>query len=206
MEDRVSIFDVAKKAKCSIATVSNVLNNKGRVGAQKRKDVLRAVKKLGYQVSSVGRNLRMRKSEMLGLLFYPSCAAIFKNPFYAEIMEGLEEELTRQNYHLLLAGYEVSVADSPVPSFVAQGKVDGMILLGRFPVKIIQSFCQISTPLLLLDSNMEWPIDSVISDGFSAEISVVNHLVERGHRNILMIAYNLEDYNIDLRVQAFSPP
>ncbi len=34
-----------------------------------------------------GRNLRTRKSEMIGLLFYPSCAQIFKNPFYAEIMK-----------------------------------------------------------------------------------------------------------------------
>src|ERR1700679_2736144 len=152
MDKRVSIFSVAQKAKCSIATVSNVLNDKGRVGPKRRKVVLRAVEELGYQVSSAGRNLRMRKTEMLGLLFYPSCAQIFKNPFYAEIMEGLEEELTRERYHLLLAGYQVSVTNLPVPSFLAQGKVDGMILLGGFPSNIIQSFCRGYTPLLLLDS------------------------------------------------------
>jgi LacI family transcriptional regulator len=202
-QQRISIFAVAKRAKCSIATVSNVLNEKGRVGPKKKKEVLRAIRVLGYQVSSVGRNLRTRKSEMLGLLFYPSCAQIFKNPFYAEIMEGLEEELTRERYNLLLAGYQVSVTDLPIPHFLAQGKVDGMILLGRFPASIIQNFCQVSSPLLLLDSNVEWPIDSVISDGFSAEINVVNHLASRGHRNILMLAYDMEDYNIDLRIQGF---
>ena len=203
MDRRVSIFAVAKKAKCSIATVSNVLNNKGRVGPKKRKEVLRAVKTLGYQVNSVGRSLRIRRSEIMGLLFYPSCAQIFKNPFYAEIMEGLEEDLTRRGYHLLLAGYEVSVADTPIPNFLVQRKVDGMILMGRFPSAIIQSFTRVSSPLLLLDANIEYPIDSVISDGFSAEISVVEHLVSRGHRNILMLAYSMEDYNIDLRIQGF---
>jgi LacI family transcriptional regulator len=203
MDRRVSIFAVAQKAKCSIATVSNVLNNKGRVGPKKRKVVLRAVEELGYQASSAGRNLRIRKSEMLGLLFYPSCAQIFKNPFYAEIMEGLEEGLTREGYHLLLAGYQVSVADSPIPDFLVQGKVDGMILLGRFPNQIIQNFCKVSSPLLLLDSNMEWPIDSVISDGFTAEMNVVDHLVALGHRRLVMLAYEMEDYNIDLRVQGF---
>jgi len=203
MDGRVSIFAVAQKAKCSIATVSNVLNNKGRVGPKKRKIVLRAVEELGYQASSAGRNLRIRKSEMLGLLFYPSCAQIFKNPFYAEIMEGLEEGLTHEAYHLLLAGYQVSVADSPIPDFLVQGKVDGMILLGRFPNQILQNFCKISSPLLLLDSNAEWPIDSVISDGFTAEINVVNHLVAQGHREIVMLAYDMEDYNIDLRIQGF---
>ncbi len=203
LDRRVSIFTVAQRAKCSIATVSNVLNNKGRVGPKKRKMVLRAVEELGYQASSAGRNLRIRRSEMLGLLFYPSCAQIFKNPFYAEIMEGLEEGLTKEGYHLLLAGYQVSVADSPIPDFLVQGKVDGMILLGRFPSMIIQNFCKVSSPLLLLDSNMEWPIDSVISDGFTAEINVVNHLAAQGHRNVIMLAYDMEDYNIDLRIQGF---
>jgi LacI family transcriptional regulator len=203
MDKRVSIFAVAQKAKCSIATVSNVLNDKGRVGPKKRKVVLRAVEELGYQASSAGRNLRIRKSEMLGLLFYPSCAQIFKNPFYAEIMEGLEEGLTREGYHLLLAGYQVSVADSPIPDFLVQGKVDGMILLGRFPTQIIQNFCKVSSPLLLLDSNVEWPIDSVISDGFTAEMNVVEYLVSQGHRKMVMLAYDMEDYNIDLRVQGF---
>lgn len=203
MDRRVSIFAVAQKAKCSIATVSNVLNNKGRVGPKKRKMVLRAVEELGYQASSAGRNLRIRKSEMLGLLFYPSCAQIFKNPFYAEIMEGLEEGLTKEGYHLLLAGYQVSVADSAIPDFLVQGKVDGMILLGRFPNEIIQNFCQVSSPLLLLDSNVEWPIDSVISDGFTAEINVVSHLVSQGHRSLVILAYDMEDYNIDLRIQGF---
>lgn len=200
---RISIHAVAQRAKCSIATVSNVLNNKGRVGAEKRKQVLRTAQDLGYQTNAAGRNLRMRKSEMLGLLFYPSCAAIFKNPFYAEIMEGLEEGLTREGYHLLLAGYQASVTDTPVPDFLMRGKVDGMILLGRFPNKIIQRFGELSVPLLLLDSNVEWPIDSVISDGFSAELSTVTHLVSQGHKSIMMAAYDMEDYNIDLRVQGF---
>ena len=203
VDRRVSIFAVAQRAKCSIATVSNVLNNKGRVGAEKRKLVLHAAEILGYQTNAAGRNLRMRKSEMLGLLFYPSCAAIFKNPFYAEIMEGLEEGLTREGYHLLLAGYQASVTDSPLPDFLTRGKVDGMVLLGRFPSKIIQKFAEFPVPLLLLDSNIEWPIDSVISDGFSAEINVVNHLVSLGHKSIIMAAYDMEDYNIDLRVRGF---
>src|SRR5271155_1103082 len=146
MDRRISIFAVAQKAKCSIATVSNVLNNKGRVGPKKRKVVLRAVEELGYQASSAGRNLRIRKSEMVGLLVYPYCAQIFKNPFYAEIMEGLEEELTHKGYHLLLAGYQVSVADSLIPDFLVQGKVDGMILLGHFPAQIIQNLSKISSP------------------------------------------------------------
>jgi LacI family transcriptional regulator len=203
IDRRISIYAVAQRAKCSIATVSNVLNNKGRVGVAKRKLVLRAALALGYQTNAAGRNLRTRKSEMLGLLFYPSCAAIFKNPFYAEIMEGLEEGLTRAGYHLLLAGYQASVTDFPIPNFLTSRKVDGMILLGRFPTRIIQRLGRLSVPMLLLDSNVEEPVDSVISDGFSGELTIVHHLVSQGHKSIVMAAYDMEDYNIDLRVQGF---
>jgi LacI family transcriptional regulator len=203
MSENASIFAVAKRAKCSIATVSNVLNEKGRVGPATRKTVLKAVRELGYQPNSVGRSLRMRRTETLGLLFYPSCAQVFKNPFYAEVMEGLEEALLKARYHLLLAGYEVSVRSSEVPGFLQRGKVDGMILLGGFPSKIIHNFCKLNTPLVLLDSNVEWPVDSVVSDGFSSESNIVNHLVEYGHREIVMLAYDMEDYNIDQRVKGF---
>jgi LacI family transcriptional regulator len=203
MATRPSIFEVAKQSCCSIATVSNVLNNKGRVSKEKRKKILQVVAKLGYQVNSVGRNLRIRRTETFGLLFYPSCAEIFKNPFYAEVMQGLESQLTKVGYHLLLAGYETSTANSPIPGFLLSGKVDGMILLGRFPSEIIQVFHEHKTPLLLLDANVEWPVDSIVSDGFSAGLQIVKHLASRGHRHIVMMAYDWEDYNIDLRVQGF---
>jgi len=203
MSDNVSIFAVAKRAGCSIATVSNVLNNKGRVGEDTRKLVLKAIDDLGYRTNSAGRNLRLRKTEVLGLLFYPSCARVFRNIFYAEVMEGLEEQLLKMGYHLLLAGYQASVRESNIPDFLRRGKVDGMVLLGGFPGEVIRKFCEVKTPLLLLDSNVEWPVDSVISDGFSAEVKIVDCLVERGHREIVMLAYDMEDSNIDLRVQGF---
>ncbi len=203
MDKRTSIFAVAQRAKCSIATVSNVLNNKGRGRLQEAKDGFTRGRGVGIS-SQFGRSkpahpqIGDARPALLSFL----CADLQK-PFYAEIMEGLEEGLVREGYHLLLAGYQVSVADSPVPDFLVQGKVDGMILLGRFPNQIIQNFCKVSSPLLLLDSNVEWAIDSVISDGFTAEINVVNHLVSLGHRNIVMLAYEMEDYNIDLRIQGF---
>lgn len=203
MADPVSIFSVAKKAGCSIATVSNVLNRKGRVGEKTRETVLRAVEALGYVANSAGRNLRINRSETIGLLFYPSCAEIFRNSFYAEITAGLEERLTKAGYHLLLASYEASVIHTAVPDFLVRGKVDGMILLGAFPKKIIRRFCATDTPLLLLDANLDLPVDSVVTDGLAAGQGIVEHLVALGHRRMVWLGYNLEDYNIDLRREGF---
>ncbi len=204
MSERILIHEVAKRSGCSIATVSNVLNNKGRVGEKTRQVVLRSVKALGYKTNAAGRNLRTRRTETLGLFFYPSCAKIFLNPFYAEVMEGLEDGLLKVGYHLLLAGGQALTEDNfQTPDILRQGKIDGMILLGRFPESIIRDFTEAQTPLLLLDSNAEWAVDSVVSDGWSGELEVVNHLVSMGHRRLVMLAYGWDDYNIDLRVQGF---
>jgi LacI family transcriptional regulator len=143
----------------------------------------------------------LQRTETLGLIFYPSCAEIFRNPFYADVMEGLEAALLKAGYSLLLAGFDTSSIEAP--GFLQQGKVDGLILLGRFPSEIIQRFCQFGTPLVLLDSNAGWSADSVVSDGFSAEVNVVAHLHRLGHRQIRFLAYSHEDSNIDLRVQGF---
>lgn len=198
-----SIFQVAALSDCSISTVSNVLNNKGRFSEKTRKAVFQAVAELNYKPDSAGRSLRLKRTETLGLLFYPSCAEIFRNPFYAEVMEGLERTLLTHGYYLLLAGYDQSQADSVAPPFLRQGKVDGVILLGRFPSALLQRFIMFDSPLLLLDSSAEWPLDCIISDGFSAEVDVVSRLYAIGHQRITMVAYSHEDSNIDMRISGF---
>lgn len=203
MNSRVAIFAVAEKANCSISTVSNVLNNKGRVSPEKRKLVLRAAETLGYKINAAGRTLRTRKSEMVGLWFYPSCLEVFKNPFYAEVVDGVEERLTLERYHLVMASYRSANAETSVPDFVVGGKVDGMILLGRFPDRIIQKLFSIGCPLLCLDFNDDWPVDNVVPDGFSGGIQAVDCLTSRHHRRIVMVASGAENPNVELRIQGF---
>ncbi len=67
-----SIKEIAKLAECSIATVSNALNSKGRISQQVRDNIFSICKEHGYLPNSGGRNLRRGKNETIGLLFYPS--------------------------------------------------------------------------------------------------------------------------------------
>ena len=189
---RVSIHEVARRSGCSIATVSNVLNDKGRVGTEQRAAVLAAVKALHYVPDMSGRNLRLGRTESVGLLFYPSCARLFRNPFYAEVMEGLEEEFTKKHYNLLLAGYGISEMYSESPARFLQGRVDAIVLLGGFPFHHIEQLSHHPKPLVLLDTDAgELALDSVVSDGFNASRAIVAHLAELGHTRLLMAAWKI---------------
>jgi LacI family transcriptional regulator len=201
---RMTIEDVARAARCSTATVSLVLNNRGRVAEKTRKRVLKAQAELGYVPNPAGRSLRMQRTNMVGLLFYPSCAKLFRNVFYAEVMEGLEEELSKAGYDLLLSGGDLAADEAQMPAFLQQRRVDAAVLLGAFPRRRIEAMAEKGVPLLMLDSNHEdLPVDSITTDGYSAGRLIVDHLVARGHRRLLFMAYAMEDFNIDARVRGF---
>jgi DNA-binding LacI/PurR family transcriptional regulator len=199
-----NINDVAFEAKCSIATVSCVLNDRGRIGKATQKRVREACKKLSYFPSAAGRNLRSRKTESIGILFYPSCAHIFRDIFYSEIMEGLEEQLTESNQNLLLAGYDISTQNENLPKFIREGNVDGVILMGGCPDEFKQKLSEVNLPFLLLDTDISGvSVDSVTSDGFRAMIDMVSYLHEQGHRKMLMLRHQFDNYNEISRCMGF---
>jgi len=200
-----SIKEIAKLAGCSIATVSNTLNDKGRISQEVRKRVFRICKKHGYLPNSAGRNLRRRRTETIGVVFYPSCAAIFRNIYYAEIMESIESTLESKSYDLLLSGFETTVkTDQEPPRFVRQGKVDGIILLGGFPRQIVRQFSEFGFPVVLLDDRKpRIQIDTITTDGYTAGGQIVDHLVEQGHKRMVFMAYQQDGYNADRRMAGF---
>lgn len=199
-----TIKDVAREANCSIATVSCTLNGRGRIGKATQKRVRETCKELGYFPRSAGRNLRSQSTETIGILFYPSCAHIFRNIFYSEIMEGLEEHLTTASYNLLLAGYDISTQQGELPKFIREGSVDGLILMGGCPDEFAKRLSKASLPFLLLDTDIPGGgTDSVTSDGFHAMIDMVSYLHGKGHRNLMMIGHDDENYNERIRSMGF---
>jgi LacI family transcriptional regulator len=199
-----SIKQIAEIAGCSIATVSNTLNKKGRIGEQVQKKIWDICKKHGYLPNSAGRNLRRQRTETVGIMFFPSCASLFRNTFYADVMEALEEEMERNRYDLLLSSFGTTSSCDEPPRFIRQGKVDGIILLGGFPQSFVQQIYDFGVPLLLLDSHQESiNVDSITTDGYSASLQIVDKLIKHGHRRIAFMAHRHEDYNANHRAAGF---
>ena len=66
--NNVTIYDVAGKAKCSLATVSRVLNNPQDVKKETRERVLKVIEDLGYKPNAIARGLAARKSMTIGVI------------------------------------------------------------------------------------------------------------------------------------------
>jgi DNA-binding LacI/PurR family transcriptional regulator len=95
-----TVKEVAELAGVSTATVSRVLSNAGGVRKELIRRVRSAAHKLGYQPNPAARNLRVRSTRTLGMVF-PD----IENPFYASVIAGAEEMLQNAGYSLLLANY-----------------------------------------------------------------------------------------------------
>ena len=93
-----NIYDVASAARVSVATVSAVVNSTAYVSPPLKARVEAAVKRLGYRPNLVARGLATHQSRTLGVIV-PNIA----NPFWPEVVRGVEDEAHRRGYALLLA-------------------------------------------------------------------------------------------------------
>ena len=103
MRERVSITDVAKKANASIATVSNVVNKKGRVSMETVERIEAVIKELGYIPSMSARNLKQKQSHLIGVIVpFLHVGTIQDNPFYWNLVSGVEAGAKDREFHVIL--------------------------------------------------------------------------------------------------------
>ena len=92
-----TISDVASNAGVSTATVSRVIAGVGYVAVKTKAKVNKSISELQYQPSSIAQSLRRQSSTMIGLILTD-----IQNPFYPEMVRGIEDEVQRRGYSLIL--------------------------------------------------------------------------------------------------------
>ena len=120
-----SMNEVAKRAGVSIATVSRVLNNNGKVNEATRVRILKAIKELKYQPSRVAKRLRSKSisGNLLGVLI-PD----IQNPFYVDVLEGIEEVAYKNNYALIMCNFSQDDKKEKLYLDILQSEgIDGLI-------------------------------------------------------------------------------
>src|SRR5690625_2540836 len=97
----VTIYDVAREANVSMATVSRVVNNNPNVKPSTRKKVLETIERLGYRPNAVARGLASKKTTTVGAII-PDISSIF----FAELARGIEDIATMYKYDIMLSNHE----------------------------------------------------------------------------------------------------
>ncbi len=119
------IREVARLAGVSIATVSRVFNDAASVSPETRRRVLERAAALGYEPSSLGRNLVRGRSELLGLIV-PDVSF----PLYGQMISGIEAVLGQRGMSILLAsGHDDADSERTAAQHLLRHAVDGGIVI-----------------------------------------------------------------------------
>jgi LacI family transcriptional regulator, repressor for deo operon, udp, cdd, tsx, nupC, and nupG len=180
-----NIYEVAKRAGVSTATVSRVLSQPSVVAPATRRKVLQAVKYLGYTPNSAAKNLRTLKTGKL-LVTVPDIS----NPFFSLILQGIEDTAQREGYSVLLGDTQHDEKrEEGYAAMLKRKEADGLIFLGhRLPkgaATLVEAMSPRCAPVVNgCEFNPRLGIPSVHIDNAKAASEAMDHLFRLGHRRI----------------------
>lgn len=185
MKSLPSIDEVARLAGVSIATVSRVINNSKPVNAETRQKVERAIAETGYRSNAAGRSLATSQSRLL-MVLVPD----FANPFYAQIVQGVESVTGPAGYKLLLTDGSSSEAPHQTAMDALYNRLaDGVINLAHLDDDSALHAALRDLPWVNCSEFVpESGLPYVSIDHRQAAIDAVQFLLNRGHRRIGLIS------------------
>ncbi len=182
-----TISDVARRARVTTATVSNVITQRVPVSDKTRARVLQAIEELGYRPNLVARGLAQGKTMTLALV-----VPTLSNPFFAEVVEEVERVADQHDYQLLLSMTHNSLEEGKRHlERMASRWVDGFIIMGMA--------AGITDVLALKEGGKEVVLSVWNQDQCTQTLPIIDidfrlagelatrHLLECGHRRIAAI-------------------
>ncbi|MES4615168.1 MAG: ribose operon transcriptional repressor RbsR [Ewingella sp.] len=183
--------DVARVAGVSTSTVSHVINNNRFVSEAIREKVTAAIDSLNYAPSALARSLKLNQTRTIGMLLTAS-----SNPFYAEVVRGVERSCYERGYSLILCNTDGDAERmNRSMETLLQKRVDGLLLMctenhrpsqdaiSRYP----------SLPIVMMDWAPFGAANDVIQDNaLLGGVMATEYLISQGYQRIACITGPLD--------------
>lgn len=185
---KVTIYDVAKKAGYSIATVSKVINNTGSMRLSTRRKILKVMEELNYSPNIMASALTGKSTETLGLI-----VPDISNPFFSEIARTIEDQAHERGLSVIMCSTdEKKEKERKYLELLKRKHVDGFIIASSFHDKqILHDLKKTGVPIIMLTQHdPALGVTSVSVDDFAGGYEAASHLLSLEHKNIAVIAEN----------------
>jgi len=180
-----TIYEVSELAGVSLATVSRVMNDSGKVSAKTREKVEVAMKELDYRPNSIARSLATKRSDSVGVLI-PE----LHGPFFGVMLSNIEDELRSNGKHVIItAGHSDDSIEKDSIEFLSSRNCDALILhvyavSNEYIVKLRES----GIPIVVIGRLIPGMENNCISiDNEYGGYAATKTLIELGHRQIANI-------------------
>lgn len=177
-----TIKDVARAAEVSVTTVSHVMNGTRHVAPDTAERVREAVRQLGYAPSGVARALKANRTQSIGMMVTNST-----NPFFAEVIRGVESACFARGYSLILCNSEDD-EDKQVGylATLRMKRIDALVIMTgnldpRLPARLAAAA---DVPTLALDAEETPGVTAIADDSYAGGVLAGKHLTRLGFRRI----------------------
>ena len=176
-DDTVTIYDVAREAGVSMATVSRVVNGNKNVKENTRKKVLEVIERLDYRPNAVARGLASKKTTTVGVVI-PNIT----NSYFSTLAKGIDDIAEMYKYNIVLA-----------------------IFMGyHLTEKIRSEFSRSRTPVVLAGTvDVEHQLPSVNIDYKQATVDAVTLLAKRNKKIAFVSGPLVDDINGKIRLAGY---
>ena len=195
----VTIKDVAREARVSVASVSRALNGRSNVTEDTRDRILHVAERLRYVPHASARSLITRRTHTIGALL-PD----LHGEFFSELIRGIDLAARDRGLHLLVSSSHGDARAVAAASRAMQGRVDGMLVMSpHVDANYERDDLPHNVPLVLINAppNAHHPTLNV--DNFGGAYAMIRHLVGRGHRHIAMIAGPEHNFDAAERLRGY---
>ncbi len=187
----ITIYDVAREAGVSMATVSRVVNGNPNVKPTTRKKVLEVIDRLDYRPNAVARGLASKKTTTVGVII-PDVS----NLYFSSLARGIDDIATMYKYNIILANSDKNEEkEVQVLNTLLAKQVDGVIFMGnKITEELRAEFSRSRTPVVLAGTvDPDAQVGSVNIDYENATEEATDMLINNGHKKVAFISESHEE-------------
>ncbi|ASK53603.1 transcriptional repressor PurR [Vibrio tarriae] len=194
--------DIARLAGVSTSTVSHVINKSRFVSDEIAERVNNAAQQLNYAPSALARSLKMNRTKTIGMLVTTST-----NPFFGEVVKGVERSCYHKGYNLILCNTEGDNQRMKASiNTLLQKRVDGLLLmcstLEGERLDVFDRYPDI--PVVVMDwGPILFASDKIQDNSLQGGYMAAKHLIECGHKEIGCITGPLIRHQAQMRYEGY---
>jgi len=182
--------DIAKLAGVSNSTVSRALADSPLVTAAKKEEIHRLARERGYVVNSTARNLRLQRTQTLGVVIplgHESSQPL-TDPFFMEMLSHLADAITQRGYGMFLQKIVPPMNDW-LPELIGSQRADGIIVIGQSTEHAaLEAIAPVYKPLVVWGGHLAAQTYCTVgTDNVGGAMAAVEHLIHIGRRRIVFV-------------------
>lgn len=189
---RVTISDVAQKAKVSPSTVSRVITDDPRISIKTKTKVLKIMKEMNYHPNIIARSLVKRATQIIGVIIPGMAEQSFQHPFFPELLGGIGSMAYEKGYKILLSNVStIEEEERTVKEFIFGGVTEGIILVtSRFQDSTINELIKTDFPFVSIGRSENPHVNWVDNDNFLIGYQLTEHFISQAHQKIAFLGYS----------------